>query len=227
MNGHPDMSINHHNGHHHTSMCWDTMEMAEAVAAAGWWLKTGMSRALKGIFSCLFFFFDSTNKHLDSYTPLQHKVSNNYTPPFGPTCPDLNLANSVTDHHTTIYVASCTSSMDSIDSDNDIRRPNGLGLSAMSNQLLPPSPFLYKALGIQVRTIRGFMLRALLTFYSLLIKPESNQNQEVLLSHSQMTLSSNLNLYRRLCHLFHHHQSLPACQKMLQCMYYPTSQEVP
>ena len=58
--------------------------------------------------------------------------------------PDLKLANSVTDHHTTVYVASCTSSTDSIDSDDDIRRPSGLGqaVSAMSNRSLPPSPFL-------------------------------------------------------------------------------------
>ena len=55
------------------------------------------------------------------------------TPPFSTTCPDLKLADSVTDHHTTVYVASCTSSTDSINSDNDIRRPNGLGLLAMSN----------------------------------------------------------------------------------------------
>jgi hypothetical protein len=58
--------------------------------------------------------------------------------------PGLNLANSVTDHHTTVYVASYASSTDSIDSDNDIRRPSGLGqaVSAMSNRSLPPSPFL-------------------------------------------------------------------------------------
>ena len=99
MNGHPDTSIDHHNGHHHTSTRWDTTETAEAVAVAWarWRLKTGASRALKVIFSCLFFFFDSTNEHLDGYTPFQHKASNNYTPPFSTTCPDLKLANSVTD----------------------------------------------------------------------------------------------------------------------------------
>ena len=58
--------------------------------------------------------------------------------------PDLKLANSVTDHHTTVYVASCASSTDSFDSEDDIRRPSGLGqaVSAMSNRSLPHSPFL-------------------------------------------------------------------------------------
>ena len=58
--------------------------------------------------------------------------------------PDLKLANSATDHHTTVYVSSYASSTDSIDSEDDIRRPSGLGqaVSAMSNRSLPPSPFL-------------------------------------------------------------------------------------
>ena len=33
MNGHPDTSIDHHNGHHLTLTCWDTTETVEAVAA--------------------------------------------------------------------------------------------------------------------------------------------------------------------------------------------------
>ena len=55
--------------------------------------------------------------------------------------PDLKLANPVASYHTTV---SCTSfSSDSIDSEDDIRRPSGLGraVSNMSNLSLPPSPF--------------------------------------------------------------------------------------
>ena len=60
-----------------------------------------------------------------------------------PQLPELNLANSVTDHHiTTVYVASYASSSDSIESVDDIRRPSGLGqaVPTMSNRSLP-SPF--------------------------------------------------------------------------------------
>ena len=56
--------------------------------------------------------------------------------------PDLKLANSVIDHNTTVYAASYASSMDSTDSEDDIRRPSGLGqaVTVMSNRSLP-SPF--------------------------------------------------------------------------------------
>ena len=57
--------------------------------------------------------------------------------------PDVKLANSVADHHTTVYAASCASSTDSTESEDDIRRPSGLGQAVvvMSNRSLPPSPF--------------------------------------------------------------------------------------
>ena len=54
--------------------------------------------------------------------------------------PELKLADSV---HTAVYTRSFSSSRDTIDSDDDIRRPSGLGraVSIMSNRSLPPSPF--------------------------------------------------------------------------------------
>ena len=59
--------------------------------------------------------------------------------------PDLKLANSVAHHRHTIYSPSCSSSSrNSVDSEDDIRRPSGLGraVSMMSNRSLPPSPFM-------------------------------------------------------------------------------------
>ncbi|KAF8803975.1 hypothetical protein BYT27DRAFT_6704063 [Phlegmacium glaucopus] len=59
--------------------------------------------------------------------------------------PDLKLANSVLRHHTTVSSTSFSSSSgDSVGSEDDIRRPSGLGraVSIMSNRSLPPSPFL-------------------------------------------------------------------------------------
>lgn len=57
------------------------------------------------------------------------------------TLSDLKLANSV---HSTGYASSYSSSRESIDSDDDIRRPSGLGRAAsiISNRSLPPSPSL-------------------------------------------------------------------------------------
>lgn len=59
--------------------------------------------------------------------------------------PNLKLANSVARYHTTVSTTSfSSSSRDSIDSEDDIRRPSGLGrpVSIISNRSLPPSPFL-------------------------------------------------------------------------------------
>lgn len=55
--------------------------------------------------------------------------------------PDIKLANSLVNHH---FTPSFSSSRDSIDSEDDIRRPSGLGraVSIMSNRSLPPSPFM-------------------------------------------------------------------------------------